>query len=203
MNCIKISRIWNCVHVPGRCSCDKTRLMSRLGAPPIRFAVCVWWFVCFFAICLVRRINYPDLFSWHCASVFFLLFLGSFLHHIFCFKHASCARIDNIISVFGSKVSVASFASHWHQPAQGLCLELPISVRNVSEREIECSSGCHFQHFSSSSKEFNHTFDRTFHDISFFSFPRSFQKQTTNSRRMFKLHRFSIWWYREKKSHRK
>lgn len=135
MNCIKISRIWNCVHVPGRCSCDKTRLMSRLGAPPIRFAVCVWWFVCFFAICLVRRINYPDLFSWHCASGFFLLFLGSFLHHIFCFKHASCARIDNIISVFGSKVSVASFALHWQQPTQGLCLELPISVRNVSERE--------------------------------------------------------------------
>lgn len=166
--------------------------MSRLGAPPIRFAVCVYdgLFVFLqYALCdvLTTLICFHDI-----VLRFFFLFLGSFLHHIFCFKHASCARIDNIISVFGSKVSVASFASHWHQPAQGLCLELPISVRNVSEREKECSSGCHFQHFSSSSKEFNHTFDRTFHDISFFSFPRSFQKQTTNSRRMFKLHRFSI-----------
>lgn len=137
MNCSeKISTIWNCVHVPGRCSCDKTRLASRLRIFFIRFGDGCVCLLDFFLQCirLVRRINYPDLFSWHCISVrfFSLLFFNFFfiLHHAFRFKHASWVAIDNIIGVLTSNVSVAFLAIQQRISSNRLCSELPSSVTN-------------------------------------------------------------------------
>lgn len=91
--------------------------------------------VCFFLQCirLVRRINYPDLFSWHC------IFLHSFflrLHHAFRFKQVSCVLIDNIIRVLTSNVSVAFLSIYHGISVVGLYFGLPMSVTKIFCEEV-------------------------------------------------------------------
>lgn len=156
--------------------------------------------VCFFAICLVRRINYPDLFSWHFALGFFKCLSSLFSHRIFWIERASCVHIDNIIRILKSTVSVASLVLHHQLTTHGLLSELPISVKDVTNKK--CSSRCHFQHFFfylqlAKLLKWNHSFDlfhRTFQE---FSHGNNFEKQnsdrTSDSKRMFEFYRFLIW----------